>query len=178
MTYNDEQLRTVKDMLYKMADDQLIIGHRNSEWTGLGPILEEDIAFSSIAQDKIGQSLALYNILHEFGEDEADVIAFARNASEFKCCTFVEYPIGEYNFSLMRNFLFNHADYLRFELLAASSLDSLAKAAKKFKGEIKYHIMHANLWIKQLSSANEEGRRRMQKSLDESFNMALGIFEP
>ena len=178
MEYTEQQQRAVKDLLYKMADDQLIIGHRNSEWTGLGPILEEDIAFSSIAQDKIGQSLALYNILHELGEPDADIIAFTRNADSFKCCNFVEYPIGEYNFSLVRNFLFNHADYLRFESLASSSLGPLALAAKKFKGEIKYHIMHADIWIKQLSGANEESHARMQKSIDECFNMALGIFEP
>ena len=104
-----------------MADDQLIIGHRNSEWTGLGPMLEEDIAFSSIAQDKIGQSLALFNILHELGEAAPDAAAFTRNADKFKCCQLVEYPIGEYEFSLMRNFLFNHAEYIRYEALADSS---------------------------------------------------------
>lgn len=178
MAYTEQQLNAVKDLLYKIADDQLIIGHRNSEWTGLGPILEEDIAFSSIAQDKIGQSLAIYNILHSLGELDADTIAFTRNADSFKCCSFVEYPIGEYNFSLMRNFLFNHADYLRFESLASSSLEELSRAAKKFKGEIKYHIMHGDTWIKQLGNANEESHMRMQKSLDECFNMALGIFEP
>jgi ring-1,2-phenylacetyl-CoA epoxidase subunit PaaC len=48
----------IKELLYKMADDLLIIGHRNSEWTGLGPILEEDISFSSMAQDKLGHSQA------------------------------------------------------------------------------------------------------------------------
>lgn len=178
MAYTEQQLKSVKDLLYKMADDQLIIGHRNSEWTGLGPILEEDIAFSSIAQDKIGQSLAIYNILHELGEQDADTIAFTRNAESFKCCNFVEYPIGEYNFSLMRNFLFNHAEYLRFESLASSGLEPLAKTAKKFKGEIKYHIMHGDIWIKQLAGANEESHQRMQRSLDECFNLALGIFEP
>ena len=84
MEYTEQQLKAIKDLLYKMADDRLIIGHRNSEWTGLGPVLEEDIAFSSIAQDKIGQSLALYNILHSLGEDEPDIIAFTRNADKFR----------------------------------------------------------------------------------------------
>lgn len=177
MNYNESELKAVKEFLYKIADDQLIIGHRNSEWTGLGPILEEDIAFSSIAQDKIGQSQHIYEILHSLGEQDADTIAFTRNANEYKCSHLTEYPIGEYDFSLMRNFLFNHAEQIRFEMLASSTLESLAKLAKKYKGEIKYHTMHSDIWIKQLGNANEESRARMQTALNECFNPALGIFE-
>ena len=70
----------LKEFLYKLADDQLILGHRNSEWTGFGPLLEEDIAFSSMAQDKIGHSHALYQLLHQLGEPEPDTIAFMRSA--------------------------------------------------------------------------------------------------
>jgi ring-1,2-phenylacetyl-CoA epoxidase subunit PaaC len=177
MSYSDNQLIAIKEFLYKIADDQLIIGHRNSEWTGLGPVLEEDIAFSSIAQDKIGQSLHIYEILHTLGENEPDAIAFTRDAKDFKCCHFTEHPIGGYDFSLMRNFLFNHSEHTRFEMLASSSLEPLANLAKKYKGEIKYHIMHADLWIKQLGSANTESRAKMQSALDGCFNLALGIFE-
>lgn len=177
MNYNENELSAVKEFLYKIADDQLIIGHRNSEWTGLGPILEEDIAFSSIAQDKIGQSQHIYEILNTLGEADADTIAFTRGAKEFKSCHLVEYPIGEYNFSLMRNFLFNHSEQIRFEMLASSSLQPLANLAKKYKGEIKYHVMHSDTWVKQLGNANEESRARMQSALNECFNLALGIFE-
>ena len=68
MEFTEKHVEGLKELLYKMADDLLIIGHRNSEWTGLGPMLEEDIAFSSMAQDKIGQSLALFELLHELGD--------------------------------------------------------------------------------------------------------------
>lgn len=166
------------ELLYKIADDQLIIGHRNSEWTGLGPILEEDIAFSSIAQDKIGQSLAVYNILHSLGEPEPDTTAFTRNAEGFRCCKYVEYPIGEYDFSLVRNFFFNHAESIRFELLSKSSFEPVAKLARKLRGEIKYHVMHADTWIKQLGKSGGESHERLQKTINDSFNLALGIFEP
>jgi ring-1,2-phenylacetyl-CoA epoxidase subunit PaaC len=178
MNFTEHQLKAVKELLYKIADDQLIIGHRDSEWTGLGPILEEDIAFSSIAQDKIGQSLQIYKILNELGESDPDTIAFMRNANELKCCHLVEYPIGEYDFSLTRNFLFNHSEYLRFEMLSESSFEPVAKLARKIKGEIKYHIMHADTWLKQLGNAAEESRLRLQNTLDATFNLALGIFEP
>ncbi len=167
----------VKELLYKMADDLLIIGHRNSEWTGLGPILEEDISFSSMAQDKIGQSQALFQLLHELGEQEPDTVAFARGSGQFHNCQFVELPNGEYDFSLVRHFLFDHADQLRFEMLANSSYEPLAKVARKVKGEIKYHVFHANTWVVKLGPANEESHTRMQKALNEAWNYALGIFE-
>jgi len=178
MSYTEEQLRAIKELLYKIADDQLIIGHRNSEWTGLGPILEEDIAFSSIAQDKIGQSYHIYSILYSLGESDPDTIAFTRSAENFHCCHLSEHPIGEYDFSLVRNFLFNHAEYLRFEMLSVSSFEPVAKLARKIKGEIKYHTMHSDVWLNQLGNAATESNSRMQASLDSAFNLALGIFEP
>lgn len=167
----------VKELLYKMADDLLIIGHRNSEWTGLGPILEEDISFSSMAQDKIGQSQALYQLLHELGEQEPDTVAFNRSAKLFHNCQLVELPNGEYDFSLVRHFLFDHADQLRFEMLANSTYEPLAKVARKVKGELKYHVFHANTWLVKLGSANEESHTRMQNAFNEAWNYALGIFE-
>ena len=106
--FNDKHVEAAKDLIYKMADDQLIIGHRNSEWTGLGPILEEDIAFSSMAQDKLGQSEHLYNLLHELGEADADTVAFTRNENQFHSCHLVELPIGEYDFQLNTTLFIRH----------------------------------------------------------------------
>jgi ring-1,2-phenylacetyl-CoA epoxidase subunit PaaC len=168
----------LKDLLYKIADDQLILGHRNSEWTGFGPILEEDIAFSSMAQDKLGHSLAFYSLLHELGEADPDTIAFTRNANQFHNSQFVELPIGEYDFSLIRHFLFDNAEILRFDMLTRSSYTPITTVATKLKGEVKYHVLHANTMIKQLGSSTEEAIERLQNSLNEALPYALGIFEP
>jgi ring-1,2-phenylacetyl-CoA epoxidase subunit PaaC len=166
-----------KELLYRIADDLLILGHRNSEWTGFGPLLEEDIAFSSMAQDKIGQSYALYQILHELGEQAPDTVAFMRNADQFHNCIFVELPNGEYDFSLIRHFLFDTALAIRFEMLTRSSFEPLAQLAVKVRGELKYHTLHANTWVKQLGTATEESISRLQRSLDYAFPFALGMFE-
>lgn len=167
----------LKELLYKMADDQLILGHRNSEWTGLGPLLEEDIAFSSMAQDKIGHSLALYQLLHELGEPDPDTIAFTRPAEKFRNSVFVELPNGEYDFSLVRHFLFDTAEMLRFEQLSKSAYEPLAQLSQKIRGELRYHTLHANTWIRQLGSATDDSISRMQKSLDAALPYALGLFE-
>lgn len=167
----------LKELLYKIADDNLILGHRNSEWTGFGPLLEEDIAFSSMAQDKVGQSQALYSILHELGEDNPDTIAFMRSADQFHNCIFVELPNGEYDFSLIRHFLFDTAAALRFEFLCDSSFTPLAELSRKIRGELRYHTLHANTWIKQLGNATGESIERLQSSLESALPYALGMFE-
>lgn len=171
---NDQAL---KELLYKIADDQLILGHRNSEWTGFGPLLEEDIAFSSMAQDKIGQSYALYQMLETLGERDPDTVAFTRNADQFHNSIFVELPNGEYDFSLIRHFLYDTAEVIRFEMLSESSYQPLADISKKIRAELRYHTLHANTWIKKLGSATEESISRLQYSLTLALPFALGMFE-
>jgi ring-1,2-phenylacetyl-CoA epoxidase subunit PaaC len=184
MTMSEQIREALKDLLFKMADDSLILGHRNSEWVGIGPILEEDIAFASIAQDKLGHALALYALLHEhLGEPDPDTLAFMRSEQQFKCCHLVEIPTQEYDFALVRHFLFDTAEALRFRALTTSSFKPLAQLARKVQGEIAYHTMHANAWIRQLSANDsqrntEESKARIQSAFTEAYPLALGIFEP
>ena len=178
MEFTEKHVEGLKELLYKMADDLLIIGHRNSEWTGLGPMLEEDIAFSSMAQDKIGQSLALFELLHELGESDPDTVAFTRNAPQFHCSQLVELPIGEYDFSMVRHFFFDHAEAIRFDMLSESVFEPLALVAKKFRGEIKYHTMHADVFMQKLAAGGEESFGKMQQAINDTFALALGMFEP
>jgi ring-1,2-phenylacetyl-CoA epoxidase subunit PaaC len=167
----------LKYLLYCLADDDLIIGHRNSEWTGLGPVLEEDIAFSSMAQDCIGHALSYYTLLNTLGEDEPDKIAFTRNAKDFYSCQLVEQPMGDYAFSLVRHFLYDTAKYIRLQALTQSSWGTLAELAGRIIREHKYHLMYAKTRIAQLGTSTEESRLRLQSALNEAFPMAFGIFE-
>jgi ring-1,2-phenylacetyl-CoA epoxidase subunit PaaC len=167
----------LKEFLYKIADDQLILGHRNSEWTGFGPLLEEDIAFSSMAQDKVGQSYALYQMLQTLGENEPDTVAFMRSENLFHNCILVELPNGEYDFSLIRHFLYDTAEAIRFDMLSKSSYQPLAEISIKIRAELRYHTLHANTWIKQLGNATEESISRLQNALNYALPYALGMFE-
>lgn len=169
----------IKEFVTKMADDALILGHRNSEWTGLGPVMEEDIAFSSMAQDKIGHAWALYRILQEMpGGQDPDQFAFLRQEHEYKCCHLTEMPIGTYEFSLVRHFLFDHAETVRYNSLLESKFVPLQQLAKKVKGELKYHTLHADAWMLQLGKGGAESHGKMQAALDHCFPLACGIFEP
>jgi ring-1,2-phenylacetyl-CoA epoxidase subunit PaaC len=173
-----QNLEAIKNLLYRIADDFLIMGHRDSEWIGLGPILEEDIAFGSMAQDKVGYALSFYTLLHELGEANPDTIAFHRKAVDFKCSQFVEMPIQDYAFSLMRHFFFDYAAETRIQALKNSSFEKLKELASKISRELKYHSMHAKTLVTQIAKGNEEGKQRLQTALNSVFPMALTLFEP
>ena len=75
------------EIALELADDELILGWRNSEWTGIAPFLEEDVAFSSIAQNEIGHARALYELTARDLTDgrDADALAFDRKPEEYRC---------------------------------------------------------------------------------------------
>lgn len=165
--------------LIHIADDQLVMGHRNSEWTGLGPILEEDIAFSSIAQDQVGHAQAFYEILHrEMGFPDPDQFAFNRPAALFCSSWLCEQPIGDYAFSLVRHWCYDRSVRIRYEALSRSEDSVLRPMALKLLGEVKYHVFHADTWMKSLLQGSEESRLRVIAALKSCWPMALGLFEP
>lgn len=165
------------DLLYRLADDNLVLGHRNSEWTGLAPILESDIAFSSMAQDKMGHALTFYRLLHDLGEPEPDKLAFFRSVEEYRCCSLVALPRGDWAFSVVRHFLFDEAARIRHEALAESSYEPLATVARKLRGELKYHTMHGRMSVQRLGTGTAESRSRLQRALDELYPHSLSVFE-
>jgi len=167
----------LKELTLKLADDLLIIGHRHSEWIGLGPLLEEDISFASIAQDKVGQSRVLYNLLHQWGEPDADTQVFTRKATAYTNCTLVELPAPDYELALLRHFLFDEAQAVIFNALRSSTQPDLAAFAAKFSGEIKYHTLHARAMLKRLCAGSEEARTRIATALEVLWPYAGGIFE-
>ncbi|MDX2061833.1 MAG: 1,2-phenylacetyl-CoA epoxidase subunit PaaC [Bacteroidia bacterium] len=166
------------DLLTRLADDDLLLGHRNSEWTGMGPLLEEDIAFASMAQDQIGHALAFYELAHALGAPAPDDYAFLREPNAYKACHFVVAPIGDYAFSLVRHYLYDTAKALRLQALTRSTYAPLAELAQKLAREHKYHQLHGRTWVQQLAQGSDESRLRLQSALSEAYPMALGLFEP
>jgi ring-1,2-phenylacetyl-CoA epoxidase subunit PaaC len=160
-----------------LADDELVLGHRDSEWTGYGPILEEDIAFSNIAQDELGHSLVWLTFYHQLGGADPDTMGFAREWKDFTCCRFVSYPKGDFAYTVVRQFLFDVAEEERLKDLKKSSISELRDIAEKLLREEGYHILHTQGLVERLGDATEESHRRMQNAVDAAFPQALGLFE-
>jgi ring-1,2-phenylacetyl-CoA epoxidase subunit PaaC len=136
--------------LLEIADDELILGWRNSEWTGVAPLLEEDVAFSSIAQNEIGHARALYELVARARGITADELAFDRKPEEYCCSALVERRLPEWETTIARHVLYEEADARRLERLKQSADPEIAGLAAKIDREEAYHRMHAQMWHERL----------------------------
>ncbi len=167
--------------LLALADDELILGHRDSEWCGHAPILEEDIAFANIALDEIGHAMIWYGILTDLlGEDQEtypDRLVYQRDGVDFRPTQFVELPKGDWAFSMLRQYLFDSAEKLRLEAMLTSQYTPIAEAAAKIRTEEIYHLRHTSAWVRRLGLGTAESNLRMQRALNELWRFALQLFE-
>jgi len=164
------------DLLLAIADDELILGWRNSEWTGIAPFLEEDVAFSSIAQNEIGHARALYELAAAELGTTADELAFDRSPDEYRSAPLVELRRLEWARTIARHWLYETADEIRLQALKASDDPEIAGLAAKMDREEAYHRMHAQMWIDRLLTT-EEGRERLGEAVDELWPYALGVLD-
>ena len=162
--------------LLEIADDELILGWRDSEWTGIAPFLEEDVAFSSIAQNEIGHARALYEVVAAELGTTADELAFDRPLEEYRCAPFVQLRRLEWARTIARHYLYETADALRLAALKASGDELVAGIAAKMDREEVYHRLHAEMWVARLLADNE-GRRRLREGIDELWPYALGLLD-
>ena len=164
------------DRLLAIADDELILGWRNSEWTGIAPFLEEDVAFSSIAQNEIGHARALYELAAAELGTTADELAFDRRLDEYRCAPLVELRRLEWARTIARHWLYETADEIRLAALKVSDDPEIAGVAAKMDREEAYHRMHAEMWIDRLL-ASDDGRIRLNEAVDELWAYALGVLD-
>ena len=157
--------------LLGLADDELVLGWRDSEWTGIAPMLEEDVAFSSIAQNEIGHARAIYELL--VGADgDADALAFDRETEDYRCAPLVELHLLEWAHTIARRWLYEVADEIRITALKDDADPAVAGLAAKIDREEAYHRMHAEMWAERL---RDEPRYRA--ALDELWPAAVAVVE-
>ncbi|MDQ4076730.1 MAG: phenylacetate-CoA oxygenase subunit PaaC [Chloroflexota bacterium] len=170
-------MEALKILLFALADDELLMGHRATEWTGLAPILEADLALSSIAQDEVGHAVLFYELLGELGEPDPDTLAYQRAPDRFRNAILCELPREDWGETLVRHFLYDLAEQVRLEALAESSYEPLTAVAQKLRSEEKYHLLHGRTWIRKLGHGTEESHQRLQRSLDKLLPYAVALWE-
>jgi len=161
------------------ADNALVLGNRVSEWCGVGPYLEEDIALTNLALDLIGQARLLYSFAGEVenqGRDE-DALAYLRDQGEFRNVLLVEQPNGDFAQTIVRHLLFSAYAHPLYEELRQSANATLAAIAAKAEKEMAYHVRHAGEWVVRLGDGTEQSRARAQAALDELWTYTGELFE-
>jgi ring-1,2-phenylacetyl-CoA epoxidase subunit PaaC len=158
--------------LLQIADDELVLGWRDSEWTGIAPFLEEDVAFSSIAQNEIGHARALYELAARDLGATADELAFDRAPKEYRCAPFVELRLMDWADTIARRVLYEAADAIRLEVLKADPDPELAGLAAKMDREEVYHRLHAEMWAHRLRD-----EPRFRTAVESLWGQALGVLD-
>ena len=176
-----------------LADNALILGHRNSEWCGHGPVLEQDIAITNISLDLIGQARNFYQYAAELtneakasspqgeevgGEVTEDTLAYLRDARDFKNCLLVEQPNGDWAVTILRQFLFSVYQYLLYQRLQTSNDAQLAAIAEKALKEVTYHIRWSSEWVIRLGDGTEESHKKILKAIDDLWMFTGELFKP
>lgn len=172
-------LDALVELLYQFADDDFIVSYRGSEWLGIAPHIEEDVAYSSITQNTMGHASMFYQLLEELGEGDRDDLAH-RLANERRSSVYLEKVNGEGNFveepnydwalAVVRNFLYESFKRVKLEAATESSYEPLRQVAHKALTEQTYHLAHWRLWMEQLQQSTEEAEEKIQSRLDEAWN--------
>jgi ring-1,2-phenylacetyl-CoA epoxidase subunit PaaC len=169
-----EERRPLAELLWQLADDDFVVAQRASEWIGLAPHLEEDIAFASIAQDEMGHAVLYYRLLEDLGYGRRDDLALLRPAAERRNSVLLERPNGrgtylqdphfDWAYALVRHFLYDTWERIRLQHLVESAYEPLAEAAAKIRREERYHDAHHRTWIGELAQ-DGEGREHLVRAL-------------
>ena len=167
-------------LLLAMADDEFVIGFSDSEWTGIAPMLEEDVAMSSLAQDELGHAQALYRLLADLVEDgrDADAWAYDRPPEGYFHARLLDHPRGDWADTIARRWLYDTADAVRLEALAGSSYEPLRDLVAKVRREERYHLMHVGAWLERLATATGEPRCRLLDALERLAPDAATVLAP
>lgn len=155
----------------RMGDNTLVLGHRVSEWCGVAPVLEEDIALANTALDLIGQTqlwLGLAGEVEGKGSD-ADKLAYHRDVWDFRNVLLAEQPNGDFGQTMMRQFLFDAWHLMYLKALTSSSHEQVAAIAEKSVKEVTYHLERSTDTVVGLGDGTEESHQRMQKALDRLY---------
>ncbi len=169
----------LEELLRSMADDEFVIGFSDSEWTGIAPQLEEDIAMSSLAQDELGHAQALFQLLATVtGSGDADSLAYDREPSAYRHARLLDHGRGDWAMTIARRYLYETADSVRLAALVAASWRPLAELVGKLVREERYHLMHVDLWLDRLATTAGEPRDRLIAALETLGPDSGTVFTP
>ena len=162
-----------------LADNALILGQRNAEWCGHGPVLEEDIALANMSLDLIGQARLLYQYAAtvQGGGATEDKLAYFRGPDEFRNYVLLELPHStafapsaqverDYAVTICRNFLYSSLMIAVWDQLQQSSDAQLAAIAAKSIKEVRYHLRHSTDWMLRLGDGTTDSNQRLQSALN------------
>ncbi|HMO34051.1 MAG TPA: phenylacetate-CoA oxygenase subunit PaaC [Lacibacter sp.] len=165
--------------LLHLADTTLILSHRNSEWCGHGPVLEQDIALTNLSLDLLGQARLLYQYAAELmGNTDEDQLAYLRTEREYKNLLLAEQPNGDWGQTILRQYFFSQFQQLLFQQLQQQPDEQLVAITAKSLKEINYHVRWSSEWVIRLGDGTDESRTRMLQAVESLWPYTGELFQP
>ncbi|HUG84688.1 MAG TPA: 1,2-phenylacetyl-CoA epoxidase subunit PaaC [Euzebya sp.] len=164
-------------LVLSLADDELMIGHRHSHWTGVAPTLEEDLAFSSLAQDEIGHAAIWYAVAEEMTGQDEDTLAFGRQPGEYRHANLLEAEPGDWAYTIARQHAYDLFDQVRLEALSDSSDASISGVLAPVLREERLHRAHARAWLSRVAQGPADGRQKVLDGARLVLAQVGGLFE-
>jgi ring-1,2-phenylacetyl-CoA epoxidase subunit PaaC len=176
-----------------LGDNALILAQRNAEWTGHGPVLEQDIAITNISLDLLGQARNFYQyaatLYNNFSVEEKkevdkyiprlwkeyhrelqeDDLAFLRDEHQYLNLLITELPKGDWTQTVLRQFFFSAFQFNLYEQLKKNSDAQLAAIAEKSIKETSYHLRWSSEWVIRLGDGTEESNHRIKNALTDQW---------
>jgi ring-1,2-phenylacetyl-CoA epoxidase subunit PaaC len=184
---NPAYQKALASLLFQVADDNLIMAYRGSEWLGLAPQLEADVAFCSIAQDHMGHAALFYTLLEDLGEGTADDLAHLRAPEQFRHAVLLERPNGsghyienpqyDWAYAVIRQYFYDMFELIRISSLQQSSYVPLAQASAKVAREKYYHQLHGETWFKQMATTTDTAKEKLNKAIQQVWEDLGGLFQ-
>ncbi|MCY3842087.1 MAG: phenylacetate-CoA oxygenase subunit PaaC [Acidobacteria bacterium] len=171
-----------RSYLLAFADDEHLMGQQHTEWIGVAPFLEEDLAFSSIGQDELGHAAMLYEVILDAdgvspSDTAIDALAYRRSAADYRSCRLVEYRNGDWATALVRHWVYDTVEQARWGLLENSTMSGLAGLAAHATREESFHRLHANTLLDVLLQ-DGEARERILSALHRLETQISGLIAP
>jgi ring-1,2-phenylacetyl-CoA epoxidase subunit PaaC len=79
---------------------------------------------------------------------------------------------------LARHWLYDSADAVRLEALEATTDEQLRALVHKMRREERYHLLHADAWLRRVAHGPVDGRSKLIDALGRAFGEAQSLFEP
>lgn len=184
-----------------LADNALILAQRNAEWTGHGPVLEQDIAITNISLDLLGQARNFYqyaaDVYNCFSDDEKtqadallpnlwksynrelqeDDLAFLRDEHQYRNILLPELPRGNWAQTVLRQFFFSAFQKLVYTELQHCEDQQLSAIAEKSLKEVNYHLRWSSEWVVRLGDGTAESRSRIEEALADQWMFTGEFFQ-
>jgi len=164
----------VQEYLLAFADDEHMMGSHLAWWIGVAPFLEEDLSLCSIAQDELGHAIALYELL----TDNVDHFALRRDANEYRSCSFVEVAMPKWEETLVRHWLYDIAEHIRWNALVESSIPEVAVIAQRALTEEAFHRSHSTLLLQRSLSGSADAKSRLVAAMEMLLPQSMAIWSP